>query len=151
LLCENALSAVLGFAAAGMDVMIGYTGIDGQCLRANTPTEFAAALAWPCCPVTPDGKQTELPRPPDDRAILIFALPRANAEPGALGRFANSQKNSEGRPVDIIFLYAANATVTTVVTASADADAALDEAAETCAAFYNRMPNVRARAVKVTP
>ena len=141
LLCENALAAALGFASAGMDVMIGFTGSDAaNSLRANTPSEFAAALAMPfCCPLSP---HAQLPRLPDDRGVLVFALPRANAEPGALGRLVNNQKNSEGitSPIDIIFLYTANAD---------NAANDLDDAAETCAAFYNRMPNVRARAVKV--
>jgi hypothetical protein len=163
LLCENALAVALGFAGAGMDVLIGYTGCasgsvgsaakggvtsngtsadgvtnTGNYLRANTPAEFAAALAWPAgCPVSPES--AELPPLTDERGVLIFALPRANAEPGALGRFLNQQKGSEGSPIEIIFLYAAKGRD----------EAALDEAAEICTAFYNRVPNARARQVKV--
>ena len=174
LLCENALAAAIGFTEQGMDVLIGFSGssslvpeenfspglrreqpgihIEGKTglyLRGNSPAGLAAVFAYPIAIKLP---ASELPVGIDNRGILIFALPRSYADPSALSRFldrrAGTLSEAEGRsfqstenkaqPVELIFIYQCSGK-----------DQKLDDAAETCTAFYNRKPGVRALRVKI--
>ena len=147
LLCENALSAALEFSALGMDILIGCTGgkiIGGNPLNA---AEFACALAWPAALFMPgaDLPRAYMPRAPQDRGVLIFALPRTFAPDGsaanssALDRFI---KDCEaGQETDIVFLY----------DAQSRRAAELEDAAMACVNFYNGRPGVHAKRVKGEP
>jgi hypothetical protein len=119
-----------------------------QGLRGNTPAELAAVFALPAAIPWPQAPQyfrskkrslfqrAELPSPPDDRGILVFALPRAGADPSALNRFLDRpHTENKVRSVEIIFLY--------------EGGGSRDDAAETCAALYSQRPGVRARRMKI--
>jgi uncharacterized protein (DUF58 family) len=124
---------------------------DEACLRGNTPAELAAvfarpaAIPWPLRSKKNPLFQTnrrkaepmvELPSPPDDRGILVFALPRASADTSALNRLLDRLSENKVRSIELIFLY------------EGGKDLSLDDAAETCEALYNRRPGVRARRIK---
>lgn len=167
LLCEHALAAALDCAQSGIETLTGFSGGEdldaakqdaananvnangksGAFTRENTPAGLAAvfahpsAIPWPEKRTAAKQKNHELPEPPDNRGVLVFALPRAAAESSALDRFVNryshNGKNADS-PAEIIFLYDGSGNST-----------AIDEAAETCAAFYNRKPGIRARRIKL--
>jgi hypothetical protein len=163
LLCENALAAALACAESGVDAQIGCTAAGANfSLRVNSPAELAAALAWPAAiplpaaqsrpakaaPPSAELLRAELPPPPEDRGIIVLALPRASAETSALDRFLKkfadrgAGRNS-AQTVELIFLYAADAENSAVKLGE------IASAAETCAAMYNRRPGVRARRIGV--
>ena len=146
LLCENALACALELMNNGLDVNIGYTGLLETAgafaespktvfLHGSSPPEIAAIFARPAA-ISRSG--AELPVPPADLGIVIFALPRANAEESALNRFLNkTASENKTRSVELIFLYEGSGR-------SGD----MDDAAGVCTAFYNRRPGVRARLIK---
>jgi hypothetical protein len=143
LLCGNALAAALECAGRGIDVLCGYTG--GKLMGGNA-MDLTAALAWPAA--LPLGAPMELPSPPPrstsrgqpsswEAGIIILALPRASAESSALDRFLKDR--SPDQSVDLFFMYDGENGKTL----------ALEEAAETCAAFYGRKAGAHARYVGV--
>jgi len=153
LLCENAL-AVINSAGKDRDIQIGFTGQTEKSGNSLTPAELGFFLAYPYATYaahparasflrddTPsaDFPQAEFPPVPEDRSILILALPRLTTEPSALDRFLSNNAN---RAAELIFIYGA----------SENGRAAYEEralAAETCVAMYNKRPGVRARAIGV--
>ena len=151
LLCENALAIALACTENSMNVQIGCTGgTDNTSVTGSrVPAELAAALAWPAAqPMDlPADLQGNLPATPEDRGVLILALPRASAEASDLERFLSGRaKRNAGQsntPItELLFLYSgdANEGGTIVYTRRA-------AAAETCAALYNQRSGVRARVV----
>jgi hypothetical protein len=98
-LCENAMEVVLDYSDQGMSIFIGYTG--GK-IQSGSKSELAAALAYPAAiPLT--GGLEELPLSPEDRGILILALPRSNTASAALDRFLKNRPSIQ--KVEILFLY----------------------------------------------
>jgi uncharacterized protein (DUF58 family) len=139
LLCENALAAALAAPEGGMDLglnaLIGFSG--GAGFAGGTPAELAAALALPAA--VPLSGGVELPAAPEDRGVLVFALPRSGAESSALDRFLKTFADrgagrNTAQTVELIFLYERGARAA---------------AAEKCAALYNRGPGVKARAIGI--
>jgi hypothetical protein len=138
----------------------------GGGLWGGTPGELAAVLAYPAA-LSPafSGEDTsveiatagdmstmaDLPAVPDDRDILILALPRIGdnskggrplpgvgthrppdpAVPGALDRFLKTRNK---QAIDLLFLYAGES---------------LDTAAEENVLFYNRKGGVHARRIRL--
>jgi len=140
LLCENALAAALACAADGLNVQIGSADMPTAIMKPGTPAETATALAWPAAMTL--SAQAQLPNMPEDRGVILMALPRASAESSALDHFLlNSASRSAGlskvQSTELIFLYGSNT------------DTELAAAAQTCAAIYNKRPGVRARAICV--
>jgi uncharacterized protein (DUF58 family) len=161
LLCETALAAAIACAESGADVRI---GCNGGALRGGTAAELAAALAWPAALPLAAGRSkpaarfrlrkprqpaapaaAELPAAPEDRGIVIFALPRISAETSALDRFLREHAGrSAGRgaiqTVDLIFICGGN-------TESGDTAVYGERlaAAEVCVSLYNQRLGVRAR------
>ena len=147
LLCENALTAALEFSGRGMDISIGWTG--GEIIGDKTEggplnaVELASALAWPAA-VFPQPLPEEvslpwvrLPEAPDDRAVLILALPRAfsgvsSRETSALDSFLKNRKTKQ--EADVIFIYD---------TENRKA-AALEENARVCVNLYSGRTGVHA-------
>jgi hypothetical protein len=145
LLCENALAAAIACTESGMDVVIGFTGGG---VHGGKAKELASALARPAALCRSSAQSQELPAAPDDRGILVLALPRTEMEtrllqkPTSLDRFLheiadNSKVNN--RRVDIIFLCGGDT----------DDDRKRLTAAAACAAIYGRRPGVSARAAGV--
>ena len=167
LLCENALAVALDLSALGMDICIGYSGgriIEKKEGIALDAAELAAALAWPAAiPFDADGKlpkaelpkvelpkadlpkvelpKAALPPAPEDRSVLIFALPRVGYEISALDRFLENRtavyRDDSGVHgfsfgTNIIFIY------------DAKVEPAPEEAAVFCAGFYGGKPGVQA-------
>ncbi|MDR0718722.1 MAG: DUF58 domain-containing protein [Treponema sp.] len=105
MLCENALAAALEFSSRGIDILIGYTG--GKVLLGSPEDAerknagFASALSWPAA--LPLSSAENLPDAPEDRGVLILALPRTSLEGNALDRFL--RKRLPGRETDLHFLY----------------------------------------------
>jgi uncharacterized protein (DUF58 family) len=137
LLCENALALVMEYSGRGLEIAVGYTG--GKLPRTGSPAELAALLAYPAAlPLyppqfrKPGGSTPELPDAPEDRAVLVLALPCSEAANSALDRFL--KKREKERETDILFLYEGEN---------------LDEAAEVCARFYTRRAGVRARRIRL--
>jgi hypothetical protein len=149
LLCENALAAALICAESAQDVRIAWTrqsGDTGTAQRGNSPAELAAALAWPAA-INWSGA-AELPAMPEDRGILILALPRANAEASALDRFLREQTGQRagrytGRTIELVFLYGEK-----ITGGNAAHLRGLAAAAGTCAALYKHRPGLRAWAME---
>ena len=138
LLCENALAAALACAADGLDVQIGCANLPEAIMKPGTPAETATAMAWPAALLL--SAPAQLPRAPGDRGVIILALPRASAETSALDRFLsnNAGLNAGQNKVpstELLFLYGSGA------------NSELAEAAQTCAAMYNKRPGIRARAI----
>ena len=153
LLCENALAAALACVESGQDVQIARTRRSGDgedipeaVLPGNTPSELAAVLAWPAA--LPWSIAAELPSPPEDRGVLILALPRAHSGPSALDSFVRDFSSrgagrTKSRTVELLFLYGNGP-------ADSGGNTRINElaaAAETCAAMYNRRPGIRAWAM----
>ena len=140
LLCENALAAALACKDSGMDVLVGFgaetaVGAANTC-GGGTAKELASALAWPAA--MPRGTAV-LPAPPDERGVLILALPRSLSDT-ALDRFLTNTAGlfsgkSRPRQIEIIFLCGGSAE---------NVKPQRLVAAETCAALYNRRPDVKA-------
>ena len=134
LLCENALALVMEYTGRGMEIAMGYTG--GKIPQTGSPAELTVLLAYPAAlPLnvpSSDGSVLEFPDVPEDRAVLVLALPHSEAANSALDRFL--KKRGKERETDILFLYEGEA---------------LDEAAEICARFYVRRPGVRSRRIRL--
>ena len=144
LLCENALA----IAADGKerDAQIGFTGQTGKTGNTLTPAELGFFLARPwAIPASPPARvrkqktfPANLPSVPDERGILILAMPRTYAESSALDRFLSNNAN---RAMELVFIYGADENESTVTYTERA------EAAEICAALYNNRPGVRAQAI----
>ena len=137
LLCENALAAAGACAESGMDVI---TGFSGGTLSAVSPAakDLAMTLAWPAA--IPLSASPRLPAVPEDRGIIILALPRANAETSALDHFLKdtaSRCAGKTQTIDVLFICGRDT--------GDEGFAGRLAAAETCAALYNQRPGVRAR------
>ena len=141
MLCENALAAAIACAESGMDVIIGngdrHSGNEHAAGK-NSPN---SALAWPAA--MPLSGSVRLPAVPEDRGILILALPRASADTSALDQFLKDiaiRSAGKSQSIDIVFICDVS-----------DDGSVADRlaAAETCAALYNRRPGVRARVAGV--
>jgi uncharacterized protein (DUF58 family) len=137
LLCENALALILEYAGRGLEIAVAYTG--GNEPQSGSPAELSAVLAYPAAlPLNSprfrdlEGRIPELPDAPEDRAVLVLALPRSEAANSALDRFL--KKRGKGQETDILFLYEGES---------------LDEAAETCVHFYARKAGVRTRRIRL--
>ena len=130
LLCENAL-AIINHYGKDKDVQIGFTG--GEALSGIEP---GFSLAFPAAFIDNNARH-DLPSVPEDRAILILALPRATAFPSALDRFITNNAN---RLIELIFVYGTDDKKLLRECA---------EAAEINVRLYNNRSGVRARAVEV--
>jgi hypothetical protein len=146
MLCENALRAVRELTQ--MEISLGYTG--GKVLQTNDAVSeahdlsvnAASGLAWPFA--LPLSGVESLPEAPEDRGILILALPRtlnAGEYTSALDKFLASRINNpmSQLEVDILFLY-------TGTGKKADEQ---EEAARLCTTFYNRKNKVHANWIMV--
>jgi uncharacterized protein (DUF58 family) len=145
LLCENALAAAIACSESGMDVVIGFTG---GAVYGGKAKELASALARPAAicrssAQSPSVPASALPAAPEDRGILVLALPRTEMEtrllqkPTSLDHFLQEVANN--RRVDIVFLCGG----------TTDDDRKRLTAAAACAAIYGRRPGVSARAAGV--
>jgi len=137
LLCENALAIIVN--ATEKDIQIGFNGQTEKNRNSLTAAELGYLLAYPAaCPIN-SASFADLPQVPEDRAILILALPRVNAENSALDTFLSNNAN---RKIELIFICSAceNNERTHMERMAA---------AEKCAAFYNRRHGVTARAIGV--
>jgi uncharacterized protein (DUF58 family) len=135
LLCQNALAAALEFSSRGMDILLGYTGGElhgGDAVSSGglAPAELAAALALPA--TLPLSSADNLPAADGDRSILILALPRSSAEPGALDRFLRSRNPKQ--ETDLFFFY----------NIESPRSPQWETAADSCVRFYYRKPGIRA-------
>jgi hypothetical protein len=135
LLCENAL-AIIGSDGKEKDIQIGFTGQTEKTGSSFTAAEQGFFLSYPyaLCPTAAD-----LPPVPEKRGILILAAPRITAQSSALDRFLSGNAN---RTMEVVFLYGACENNRPSYEEQA-------EAAEMCAAIYNRRPGVTARAIGV--
>ena len=125
LLCSQALALIREYAGRGIDILLGYTG---GAIQGGGSGELAALLARPAALLPAD--MADLPDPPEDRNILLLALPRSSGE-AALDRFL--KKRGTKNETVVLFLYTGDW---------------LDEAAETAALFYNRRGGIHARRIK---
>ena len=142
-LCENALAASIACAESGMNVLIGYSitpgaGDDGFGNSGEKAMEPGTALAWPAA--MPLSASARLPGVPEDRGILILALPRSSAEPSALDFFlqepaSRSAGKNSAQTIDLLFICGDDA---------GDGGECL-ATAQTCAALYSQRRGVRAR------
>jgi len=132
LLCENAL-AIINSNRDERDIQVGFTG-QIETISQTLISELGYLLAYPAA--SANLPNVDLPQVPEDRAILILALPRIDAQTSALEKFLSNNAN---RTIELIFIYGAdeNSTLKRSV------------AAETCVTFYNRRPGVTARAIGV--
>jgi len=169
MLCEIALAAALEFFSQGMEILIGYTGGEayisdevssgpgglsggqrtgGRLIGGKAESgplnaaELASALAWPAA--ISEWNRAVLPNAPEDRTVLILALPRSTAEPSALDRFL---KNRDARQnVDIVFLYSAENQRT-----GGRQSAELENSARISVNLYNGRSGVHAEKIAVSP
>ena len=144
-LCENALAAALICDESGMDVIIVSADNPRRSEEAQKleSRDIAAALAWPAAVPLP--ASARFPGVPEERGIIILALPRSSAETSALERFLKEQASrtaGKNQTIEILFLCSTD-------TAEDGAFAERLAAAETCAALYNRRSGVRARVAQV--
>jgi uncharacterized protein (DUF58 family) len=133
LLCEHALALALEFGERGMDIAFCTIGDadEREAPAGEGPEQF---LAYPAA--SPLGPAADKPFP-EDRGVLVLALPRSSAEPSALDGFLG--KRAANRLVDIIFLYEG--------AGKRGKKEDLAGYGETCAALYGQRPGVRARAL----
>ena len=159
LLCETALSAALEFSGRGMDILISHNGglAPGAGSAPLNAAELSAALALPAAiqwprpssrggngiPRMADLSKADLPPAPMDMAVLIIALPRTGPDTSALDNFLKKRSVSAG--TDIVFVYSADGRM-----GGARRVEKLGEAAETCAALYNRRSGVHAGSLAVS-
>ena len=160
LLCENALAAANEFSSRGMDVLIGYTDgkiVGGSESGESSPldkAELATALAMPAAIKWPKFSGI-LPPAPNDRAVLVLALPRSCADSSGLDYFLRSRaapaESAAPNRTDIVFIY--NVDGSEPQKARGQRAAEIEEAARTCVNLYNRRPGVHAEkaAVSKTP
>ena len=148
MLCENALAAATEFSSRGMDILIGYTG--GKIEGGNTEgapmnaAQHAVALALPAAifpgkntfgekPQGAEQPKAQLPQSPNDRAVLILALPRQFvSDTSALDRFLRKREANQG--TDIVFLYSSESKQAAI----------LEKAAALCANHYSARSGVQA-------
>jgi hypothetical protein len=125
LLCEYALAGIMSYVEPGLIIETGYAG--GTVLG-GSPSELAAALAYPAALTDPG----ELPVPPDGDTggVLVLALPRTGAVNSVLDRFLKRRGN---RRTDLLFLYEGESR---------------DAAAGSCVRIYNRRGGIRARRLR---
>ena len=158
LLCESALTAAQDFSLRGIDILIGYTGgkiIGGkEESAAMNATEIASALACPAAifrspsslqqrrfrikpekaGLPEENSPASLPDAPEDRSLLILALPRTFAEtsvPYALDQFIKKQSTHQN--TDLVFLYSTGNRKTSE----------LEESAAACVNLYNKKSKIR--------
>ena len=148
----------------------GVNGSNSAFFHGSSPSEIAAIFALPAAipwpgkePPQPVARQTarqgerqarqhtaqqtaqsrynaELPAPPADCGILVFALPRANAESSALSRFlGRAVTDDKPSSVELIFMYEGSGR------GGSSAGGNLDDEAAVCAAFYRRRQNLPER------
>jgi len=138
LLCENALTAALGFSSRSIDVLIGYTGggiIGGS--EESSPldsSQLAAALALPAAINWP-ASSGELPQAPGETGVLVLALPRkvageTSASQSALNKFLDKRQQE----TDIVFIYNADGRKA----------AEIKQEAARCISFYSKKSGVHA-------
>jgi uncharacterized protein (DUF58 family) len=127
-LCENAMAVVLDYLEQGMSIFIGYTG--GK-IQGGNKGELAAALAYPA--TLPLIGAEELPLSPEDRGILILALPRSDTASAALDRYL--KKRPSMQMTEILFLYH---------------NEALHNQAEANARLYRQYHHVNAQSIALT-
>ena len=132
LLCENAMAIVDGLGKE-KDVQIGYTDSGEKNGVSLTRAELGFMLAFPAASPAP----MDLPSVPEERAVLILALPRVTSEASSLDRFLS---NNASRSIELIFIYGAGEGGNRVHEERA-------AAAEICVTLYNKRPGVRARAI----
>ena len=174
LLCESALSLASEYLKKGLDISIGWTGgtIIGN-RRESGPlsmAEISSALAWPAALRSlgpPNGLMgrraragaegkipgktspgADLPKAPEDRAILILALPRAFSgnsplDAPALDRFLSGREARQ--EVDIIFVNDSESQKTISRRARE-----LEDAAMVCVNLYNKRPGIHSRLAAVS-
>jgi hypothetical protein len=145
LLCENALAIAVEYSERGMAMSVGYTG---GILLAGDAKELAAHLAYPAAWPLATGSAAngaangaELPALPEERGVIILALPRIAARiaagNSALDRFL--VKRDARQTVDIFFPFIIQRELQP-----------LADAAETCARFYGQKSRVYAHAIRLT-
>jgi hypothetical protein len=156
-LCENAL-AIINNIDKETDIQIGYTG------QAKTaPEEPLFDLAYPAAVY----EDAELPPVPEERGIILLALPRAFVSHGGTGgaetrsrffgirdsrRDAETRREDSGmaletflsrnpnRSIELLFIYEER---------DSRINSELREAARACAAHYNRRAGVKSQAIEV--
>jgi len=138
LLCENAL-AIINSNRGERDIQIGFTGQTEKISKSLTASELGYLLAYPAASANLPNVVLPpvLPQVPEDRAILILALPRINSGTSALETFLSKHAN---RSIELIFIYGADKN---------DAYIERCAAGETCVTLYNRRPGVTARVIGV--
>jgi hypothetical protein len=97
-LCENAMEAILDYSEQGMSILTGYTG--GK-IQSGNKGELAATLAYPAAISLTSPEN--IPLSPEDRGILILALPRSDTASTALDRFLKNRPNMQ--KAEILFFY----------------------------------------------
>ena len=154
------MAAAVALAESGTDVLIGYTGGN---IHGGKTKELVSALSLPAAlPCT--GKSAwqlplRLPSVPDDRGILILAMPRSetdNALDYFLRELAANQAGREStlrvsRKVDLIF-FCGGFTDDSAGSKADENNPIYNKrlaAAAACAAMYSRRPGVSARAAGV--
>ena len=174
LLCESAMALALDYLAKGLDISIGWSGgtIIGNRKESGplSAAEISSALAWPAAlrflgpPARSPGRRakantsgstpetgfsgTDLPKAPEDMAILILALPRAFSgnsplDTPALDRFLS--KREARQEVDILFLYDSGNQRTISRKARE-----LEDAARVCVNLYNKRPGIHSSLAAVS-
>jgi len=141
LLCENALAIVNDYGKE-KNIQIGFTGQSEKNGVSLIHEEWGYFLGYPWANQAAGSSKQKtglssisLPAVPEDRGIIILALPVIYAENSALERFISNNANRE---TELVFIYSADENYLRRA-----------QAAETCAALYNKRPGVRARAIGV--
>ena len=142
ILCENSL-AIINSIGKESDVQIGYTGqTNNDSFTQAEPGYFLAYPAAMSADAQPEKKRAatgaDLPEVKGERSVVILAMPRISAGATALEKFLSGSVN---RTIELLFIYSAGK--------NERHTAEKREAAQACAALYNRRSGVRARAVEV--
>ena len=151
LLCENALAAAVACTESGMDVIVGFSG---GAVHGGNARELASALALPAALSHTASAPPELPVTPDDRGIIILALPRTNMEDSTIDRFLKKitdkqAGNETPRRVNIIFFCGDSTDDNGNSSAASPVYGKRFAAAAACAVLYSRRPGVTARTAGV--
>jgi hypothetical protein len=141
-LCENALAIVNDFGKE-KNIQIGYTGQSEKSGVSLAHEELGYPWANPSESFSKRKTRPPvflLPAVPENRGIIILALPRVYAENSALEQFISNNVNRE---MELIFICIADEKNHRIF---------MDQvlAAEICAALYNKRPCVRARVIGVS-
>ena len=158
LLCEHSLTCALELMRNGINVKAAFTDLYNALISSNNKhvnmpgkpesgtadtaffqgaakAEITAFYARPAAIQLTAGSLINLPLPPADCSIILFALPRAAAEASALDKFLDKAQNmNKTRPIELVFIYR-----------NSENNKELDEAAEICAGFYKRRPGLHVR------